>query len=480
MDFDVLSMYPCLQGLEPADFFHWFGRISAIPRGSHKEQLFARFLLDFAAQRKLEATIDAVGNVLMRVPATTGYETQAPILFQAHMDMVWEKDVEFDFTTQPIDLCVQADRLTARGTTLGADNAVGLATMLALADGNYPHPALELLFTTAEEDGMVGIRNFDMSQLQARRMINMDCGDSHVLCISSAGKAAGNIRHSFPLCPIPQDFSGWKVEISGGLGGHGGICANKGRCCAANAIGDLLATLGDFRLYGLRGSKSIMKCATALIAAPAETPEVLRSRFETIARVYAQTDPDIQLTVTGCALPSQAPNATDSRRMAQVLQLLRAGQWRADGNAPQHIVTLGILSHVALSEGAFEMDYLVRSTTSADQLLQFERCAAIVSLLGMELVLGDSYSGTPERVHSPFRDKFQRIHKSLFGAEMELERCPGGIETGFVVDQLPDMDAIGVAPTARGAHTTNEYLFLDEVAPYWQLITAVLAEKDGE
>jgi dipeptidase D len=222
-----------------------------------------------------------------------------------------------------------------------------------------------------------------------------------------------------------------------------------------------------------------MKAASAIIAAPAGAEEVLKARFEIIARVYAQTDPNIRLTVTSCELPAQAPNAADSRRMAQALQLLRAGQWRADGNDPRHIVTLGILSRIQLESGEFAMDYLIRSTQGADQQLQFERCTATVSLLGMELVLEDSYAGTPERADSPFRDKFLRIHKDLFGTDMEIERCPGGIETGIIVDQLPDMDAIGVAPTARGAHTTSEYLLLDEVAPYWQLLTAVLAEKEN-
>ena len=482
MDSDILTQYPCLQGLEPADFFRWFGRICRIPHGSHKEQQLSAWLQDFAARRNLPCQIDAAGNVLMRVAPSEGYETQPPVLLQAHMDMVWEKDpdVEFDFATQAIELKVQGNKLTAGGTTLGADNAVGMATMLALADGDYPHPALELLFTTAEEVGMVGIRNFDTTQLRARRMINMDCGDSHVLCVSSAGKAAGNIRHSFPLSPIPRDLAGLQVEISGGLGGHGGLCANMGRCCAANAMGDLLAGLADFRLCSLRGSKAIMKSASATIAAPVGAEEILKARFETIARVYAQTDPDIRLTVTRCPLPESAPDAADSRRMVQALQLLRAGQWRADGNDPRHIVTLGILYHVQLSGGDFSMDYVVRSTTGADQQLQFERCAATVSLLGMELVPEDSYAGWPERADSPFRDKFLNMHKSLFGTDMEIERCPGGIETGIVVDQLPDMDAIGIAPTARGAHTTDEYLLLDEVVPYWQLLTAVLAQKESE
>lgn len=475
---DILSHYPCLQGLEPADFYRWFAEICRIPHGSYNEQKLIKFLENFAADRNIPFQKDAAGNLLMQIAAAKGYEDQPAVLFQAHMDMVWAKDpdVEFDFATQPIALQVCGDRLTAPGTTLGADNAVGMATMLALADGNYPHPPLELLFTVAEEVGHVGIRQFDMKKLKARRLINMDCGDSHVLCVSSAGKSYGEINHSFSLQSIPAGYGGLQVEISGGLSGHGSLDANKFRCCAANALGDLLTGLQDFRLCCIRGSKAIMPEASAIIAVPEDIRATLTHRFNGIATIYAQTDPGIRLTLSSCQLPEQALDGESSCRAAQVLSLLRTTQYRTDENGST--VTVGVINKVDLTDGEFSLNYSVHSTNAADQQLQYARCAATVALLGMELELKVGYSGWPERKDSPFRDKFQAVHNALFGKDLEIERCPGGIESGDIVSQIPDMDAIGIAPTARGAHTPGEYLLIDEVMPYWKLLTTVLAQKE--
>ena len=470
-------VYECLEKLEPAGFFRWFGEIAAIPHGSHKEQQLMAFLQQFATQRGIPCETDKTGNVRMRLPAHEDYVNQPAVLFQAHMDMIWAAapGVDFDFDTQPLSLYVEGDELRARGTTLGADNAVGMATMLALADDpTIPRPALELLFTVAEEAGMVGIRAVDPTTIHARRMINMDCGDSHVLCVSSAGKNDVGIDHIFPLVPVSG--KGFQVTIDGGLGGHPGLAANQSRCCAANAMGDLLTALPEFRLCSLMGSQAIMPETTAVIAT--DDVAALECRFEAIRQVYAQTDPHVRLTVTPCEAPLAALSADDSRRVAMCLAQMRSGQFRCDGNAPQNVVTSGAITGLTLEKGAFSLRYRLRSTIAADSDLHFERLVCMVSLLGMTLRSIDSYEGWTERQDSPFRDKFLRVHRELFGEEMELERCPGGIETGILTSKLPDMDAIGIAPTARGAHTPNEHLFISQVQPYWQLLLAVLAEKE--
>lgn len=474
-------MYECLKGLAPAEFFRWFGRIAAIPHGSRKEQALAAFLKDFAAQRGIPCEADSAGNLLMELPAAPGYEDQPAILFQAHMDMIWEKapGCDFDFETSPLKLKVEGDRLMADGTTLGADNAVGMATMLALADDpTIPHPPLELLFTVAEEVGMVGVRAFDVSKLKARRMINMDCGDSHVLCICSAGKADSRLDKQFPLSPIPQSFTGLRVALSGGLGGHPGLEANKNRCCCANAMGDLLTALPDFRLVSLTGSAPIMANAEAIVAVPAGGADILRQRFADIARIYADTDPNVTLTLTPCDLPAEAPDGDASQKMALAISLLRSGQCRVDAEDPRTTVTSAVLMRTELTGGDFILTSRMRSTCGADQQLHFERAQQIMALLGMELKLTDGYAGWTERKVSPFRDKFFAIHKSLFGYDMDIERCSGGIEVGIITNQLPDMDTVGIAPTARGAHTPQEYLQISETAPYWQLVLAVLATKE--
>lgn len=468
-------VYKCLEALEPACFFRWFGEVSAIPRGSRKEQKLIAFLQRFAAERELSCATDEAGNVLMRLPAFPGYEDQPSILFQAHMDMIWNcaEGTAFDFETQPLDLYVDGDFLRARGTTLGADNAVGLATMLALADDPaIPHPALELLFTVAEEGGMVGIRAVDPAAITARRMINMDCGDSHVLCVSSAGKNDLGIDCTFPT--EKAEGQALRLTLSGGKGGHPGLCANLGRFCAANALGDLLFALPSFRLCSLKGSEAIMGWGEAVIYAPEGSEATLLRRFAAIKSVYAQTDPNVTLTLEAC---EGAPALTeeDSRKVALCLMHLRSGQFRCDGNRPENIVTSGTVIGLSLEKGSFRLRYRLRSTISADSDLQFDR---LCSAIPLELKSLDSYEGWTERHDSAFRDKFQRVHSALFGEPMDIERCPGGVEVGILSSKIPDMDALGVAPTGRGAHSTDERLYISETADYWKLLLALLADKE--
>lgn len=479
-------MYSEIEKLEPKAFFKWFCAVSKIPRGSRKEQHIIAYLQEFARQRNIYCETDETGNVFMRLPPSAGYETQAPILFQAHMDIVCDQDpdISFNFETDPIPLVIDGDLVRARGTTLGADNAVGIATMLALADDpSIPHPELELLFTVEEEVGMQGIRSFDVAKLKARRMINMDCGDSHVLCVSSAGKVVGEIRQEFPCSPVMESETVLTLTLDGGLGGHSGICANKGRCCMGNALGDLLAALDGYpvRLCSLYGNKPILKAVEAAIALPKEAlskiTALLESRFAQLRSVYAHTDPDIRMTLgVGDADAAVSPEATG--QIVTALSLLRAGQFRADGNDPRIIMTLGLLSHVSLTAGLLKIDFAVRSTNDADQALLFSRYQRLCRLVGMDLVQISEAPGWPERPDSPFRDKFQRVHTQLFGSPAELERAPGGVEVSMVVNRLADMDAVGIAPTARGAHTTSEHLYIRETQPYWSLIQAVLAEKE--
>ncbi len=477
-----------LSDLKPTEFFHWFEVVSKIPRGSGNEQGMIDFLRQFADERELSWDVDAAGNVLMTVPATEGYEQEPPVLFQAHMDIVCAKeaDVDFDFEKEPIRMVIKGDRICAEGTTLGADNAVGLATMLALADAqDIPHPELELLFTVEEEVGLQGIRKFDLKRIRSRRMINMDCGDSHVVCVSSAGRIAAVIDRHFETKPVPAEFASMEIAVTGGIGGHNGIMINKGRACAGNLIGDLLVPLADLpvQLCAIRsGETAILKECSAVIALPRDLAGAaqtsLTERFEKIRKIYERTDPDLNLEITTKAGTGTMLSATDSDRIAKTLSLLRTAPVRLDGADPRIVITSGSLGVIALQDGQFALNFEIQSSSDADRDLLYEKYRFILEAFDLELVASDTYSGWPEQDRSPFRDRFNQVHRHLFGSDLELERIHGGIEVGIIVGAIPDMDAVGIAPTATGAHTPKECLFIDEVAPFWALLKAVLARKD--
>ena len=471
-----------IEKLEPQAFFRWFAAVSKIPHESKKEEKIIAFLQDFFKSRNIPVETDRFGNVLAWLPATPGYENQPAILFQAHMDMVCRKDesVEFDFDNDPIQLIIDGDKLRANGTTLGADNAVGVATMLAIADdATIAHPALELLFTACEEQGMVGIKNFDFSKIKARRMINMDCGDSHVIAICSAGKIQTEIHRQYALHPVTEEKV-LNLRIDGGLGGHSSLCADKNRCCCARAMGTLLAEIPEMRLCSFRGVSPIIKDCTAEIAVPAVKTEdvkaALNAAFAKLKKNYEVSDPDIKLTITdGTAVTGIG--AGESEKLAKLLSKLKTSRMALPGSDPD-VVSLSILCEAVLEEGKLFVEVLMRSTENGDMELIADFYKAEAAALGFDLQTVDSYPVWKEDPTSAFRAKFQRIHTALYGAEMEIERVPGGIETVFVTKAIPDMDPVGIAPTARGAHTTNEHLFISEVAPYWEIMKAVLADKE--
>jgi len=488
--------YDLLEGLEPAEFFYWFGEITAIPRESGNEAGMIEFLKGFAKERGFKCDVDDAGNVFMNVPATEGYEDQPAVLFQAHMDVVAAVDdgVEFNYDTDPIQMRREGDEIYACGTTLGADNGVGIATMLALADGRFgqpiPHPPLELLFTVEEEIGLIGSRKFDCSKIKARRMINMDCGDSHLLCTSTAGKIAGKIEKTYGMKPVAPGSKLLKIKLFGGLGGHSGMMINKNRACAINTMGELIVSIFEEGLQAQLCSmtsvgKSICKEANAVIAVSEGSCEAVKTaldkRFDMIKKIFAAYDPDLAMSVEEVTEEQGMKAATpeDTEKMGRIMSLIRTGQHRNDTVNFATVISSGAIHEAWFNEnGEFLLDYSTRSSSDPDQELMFEKYVFMAKMLGMELKEYDRYSGWPERQNSTFIPKFAKAYKELFGKDMCVQKTHGCVEAGVIVGRIPDMDAAGYAPTATGAHTTREHLFINEVAPYWAVMKKVMAAKE--
>ncbi len=488
--------YECLKGLQPEPFFYWFGEVSACPRPSGNEKALIEYLKDYAAERELPCDVDEAGNVFIRVPGTSGYEDYPVFLIQGHMDIVPVKNegVEFDFDTQPMNLVVDGDKLYAPGTTLGADNGVGLATMLALGDTlaeeQIPHPPLELLFTVEEETGMKGIKRFDCSKITARRMLNCDSGAPHRVAVCCGGNSKSRIDKVFEISSLGEEWKTLHVSLTGGLGGHSGGMINKGRACAANNMGELLTALmcedgiPAFRICSLKTSKpAIIKSCEAVIAVPAEavqsTVECMEERFSMIQGIYKNSDPDLALTITESDdAEQQGIAAEDSWRVAQCLLYLETALYRSHYQFTQSAVTGGSIGSAELTaDGKFNVDFSVRSSINEDMRLKFNKYALKMKMLDLDLVEYDSWLGWVEEPVSPLRDAVLEAHKELFGYDMETSRGIGGIEVGAIKTAIPEMDAVAFAPYATGAHTTNEHLLISQVQPFWDLVKKIILVK---
>ena len=477
--------YDILKGYEPAVWFKWFGAITEIPRGSRKEQAVQEFIMDFGRERGYECFMDDAFNVFMKVPATPGYENEPAVLLQAHSDMVWEKDegVDFDFEHSPIPLKIEGDHLMGVGTTLGADNAVGTATMLALADTQeIPHPPLELLFTTAEEVGLVGVRKFDMSRISARRMLNMDCGATDMICVCTAGTIKDRFEKDFAVQELPEGWTALKLTLSGGKSGHSGIMVGKERMCAVNTMAALLDDIGTPVMAGSFEAvgKAIFGKSVCEIAVPAdkkdEATENLKASFALIKKIYVKEDPDIALDFGESSCKSFI-SEQDTSDLIAVLSILHTGAFRRDGDEPDTIVTSSCITAASLENGHLSGMFPIRSSNDKCAEICFRNYERIMEKYGIPLVKTDQYSGWPEMPGSEFRSKFIAAYRNRFHKDPEFERIHGGVEIGIITGAIPDMDGVGYAPTAHNAHTTKEYLCLSQVEPFWAVLKEVLAAK---
>jgi len=476
-----------LEHYEPMKFFYWFEKITQIPRPTFHEEKICDFLEGFAQSHGLTYYRDEANNILMRVPATTGYEHEPPMLLQSHMDMVAEQedDVDFNFMKDPIRLVITGNELHAKGTTLGADDAGGMSVMLAIADSpELPHPELELLFTSQEEVGLTGIQKFDCSLIRSRRMINLDCGRMHNISVSSAGAMTCVVEETFQTAAA--DGVMLSIKLAGGIGGHAGLEIHKNRACAGNILGEILVEIGNahtLRLVSLDTPRRpiLGEMNASFIVEKAQADPVVRAVKATFAQIkkrYVHTDPAIHLEIMAePCMHSKALSQDDSMRVAKLMYLLRTGAKKHDGENPSIILVSSVITAVTLADSNFRFDYTIRAVEDRDKQLHGGLLREILGLLNFSMRIEKSYPGWPKSPQSDMVALIDKVHERIFGYIPGHQYIHGGIEVGVIVGAIPEMDAVGMLPSMANAHTPQELLYLDQVPDYWQLITSVIAEK---
>lgn len=477
-----------LENLQPKGFFKWFEALTRIPHGSGHEEQIASFLENFAKGRNLECIRDQWNNILIRVPATPGYENEPSILLQGHMDMVWAKDATatVDLATDPLELEINGNELKAKGTTLGADDGCAIATMLAIADNDtIPHPALECLCTTDEETGLIGMRNGDWRVIKSRRLINLDAGSSHEICVSAAGAKMVTFEKNF-VQRTQRGLQPLYLNLFGGMGGHAGIMAHKNRACCINIMGELLFMLmREMPVYLseiVAEGPSIHGDCQAYVSIPAERAteanDLLHTQFRKISTRYGKSDPDLQFTVSAPAEAKAVLSAEDSANIIRAMFLLHTGVRKSDAEDPSIIITSITFSKISLKDGEFAAAYSIRSLDDSVRDMWYYRTEEWLRLLGFRVNIQHEFTGWPGSRRFVMQERFIKEHKRLFGEDIKILHLHASIEVNILMGQIPDMDAVAIQPTAVDFHTPKETLFIDQVQPYWDLLLAVLAQKD--
>ena len=475
-----------ITGFEPASLFRFFEDISAIPRGSYHEKALSDFLVEFAKARGLWYHQDELHNVIIKKPASKGAESKPAVMLQGHIDMVCEKlaEVAHDFETDGLDLIVENGVLRANGTTLGGDNGIAVALMMAILDDDaLTHPALECVFTTQEEVGLGGATALDKSLLEVRTMINLDSEDEGVATVS----CAGGMRFSMNRPITRREACGQliKINISGLLGGHSGIDIDKERQNGIILLGRMVNRL----LHETNAQLSCLKGGSKDNAIPRETSAILvvseqeadkalsiaKSLSADFSAELCPFEPDFCCSVTSEAGSASVLSPEDAKALVSAICLAPNGVRRRNLKQDGFVVTSLNLGIVQTDDTSASLVFAPRSSVASLQEDTKERLFLLAETFGFTCTIAGEYPGWSFAEQSPIRDIFMESYETLFGTPLKIEAIHAGLECGLFSDALAGLDAIAVGPTIRGCHTPDEYLPLDSCERFYTLLTDVLS-----
>ncbi len=468
---------------QPAAVFRYFEKISAIPRASYHEEKIADYLVEFATRRGLNCYRDNLHNVLIDLPATPGWQSKPAILLQGHTDMVCEKnsDTVHDFSKDPLKLYVDGGFLRAKGTTLGADNGIAVAMMLAVLNGEISeHPAIQCLFTTAEEVGLNGAHGFDYSRIFARRMLNLD---SEELGVVTAG-CAGGVRTDLTMTPTTEPFHGEcvRVFIEGLAGGHSGENINSGRANANKVMGRLLAALRRempvWLVSANGGSKDNAiprECEVLLSVQNGDSAIVtLTETAALVAKELSGDDRNFKFTAESAFHDAEMLTLYDSDRMIALVASVQNGV-REMNHSVKGLVECS--RNLGIWETDTEHVKLVLSTRSGMESrldASTDELDALARSLGLAARHYSRYPGWDFAKRSPVREKYLAAYRAVTGEDARVNVIHAGLECGIISSNLPEMDMISIGPSMRDIHSPDEALDLSSVEVFWRTLEEML------
>ncbi len=479
-----------LENLQPRSVWAHFATLCAIPRPSLHEAALKQRLMEWAQQRHLSAAVDGAGNLILRKPGSPGCEHSPGVVLQGHLDMVCQANAgtQHDFLRDPIRTVVRDGWVVAEGTTLGADNGIGVALALAaLEEENLVHPPLEVLLTVNEESGMDGARGLAAGTLQGKTLINLDTEEWGHFYLGCAGGVDVEVAHDCERQALPSDYAIVRFDVSGLRGGHSGIDIHRVRGNAikllAEALRDL-ASLTDLRLIEMKGGtarNAIPREAYAVCALPAiiaaTIDEWVRHRHETWRQRYAEEDANVTFACAHDDTPvlTSISHAEQDRVLA-FFDTTASGVSRMSEDFPGVVDTSDNLGVVSLEHGAFRATYKVRSLHDgrADELA--DKLISLGASYGLHAWKEGAYPGWTPDPSSELLALCQRVYAAQFGQPASLQVIHAGLECGLLAASHPQLDMISFGPDIRGAHAPGERVEIESVARCWNLLKAVLQE----
>jgi len=479
-------MIPALANLEPQPIWKHFDRLAAIPRASTKEAAARDYIRRLATKLGLEPVQDAAGNLVVRKPARPGREGAPMALLQGHLDMVCEKNegTAHDFDTDPIKVVRDGDWLRAEGTTLGADNGVGVAASLAVMESeDIAHGPLEFAFTIDEETGLTGASEFPAGLLKSKYFLNLDNEDKGTLCIGCSGGIKTTARRKVGLRPAGTG-SAWRIKVSGLKGGHSGVDIHQGRGNALRILGGVLQVLLDrlpieiAAINGGSAQNAIPREAAAWVLADPSRESELKSLVATTEAGYKTDlggfDSGLRITVENADRPGKVLDATDAKSAVALLASLHHGVIAMSPDVAGLVQTSTNLATVTTKGDVVEIVTSQRSAIESSMMAAARMVATVCRLAGFEVEHAGKYPGWKPEPNSEIVRKLQEVHKKLFGEPAKLIAMHAGLECGVIGEKYPGMEMISFGPTIVDPHSPNERVEISSVESFWNYLKLVL------
>ena len=478
-----------IRDLEPKLLWKYFHEITQIPRPSKKEERMTEYMKKFGNDNGLETIVDETGNVVIRKPATKGMENRKGIVLQGHLDMVPQKnsDKKFDFEKDPIETLIDQGWVTANGTTLGADNGIGVAAAMAvLTDPDLVHGPVEALFTIDEETGMTGAKNLKKGMLKGEILINMDSEDEGELYVGCAGGVDVSALRDYRQEKTPAGVTAYNLALKGLRGGHSGLDINLGKANAnklmfrffQQAEHDFGMRIAEYKGGDLRNAIPREAFATIMV------PSIKKAEFEKFINDYEkmyreefmEVDPDIRMTATTCEVPEKVMNEADQYRLIRAVFVCPNGVQRMSASMPGVVETSTNLSVVTIKDGKFEAHSLTRSFVETAKEAVGWKIAAGFQLAGADVTLSGDYPGWKPNVDSAILVTMKEAYNKLYGKIPEIKAIHAGLECGIIMGAYPNLDSISLGPTIRYPHSPDEKVEIESVGKFWNFIVATLKD----
>lgn len=476
-----------IRALAPQEIWKNFADLNAVPRPSKKEELVIAFMKNFGKNLGLDTQVDEVGNVIIRKAATAGMENRKTVVMQSHLDMVHQKnaDTDFDFDSQGIEMFVEGDWVKAKGTTLGADNGLGVATIMAILESKtIEHPAIEALFTIDEETGMTGAKGLKGGFLKGEILLNLDTEEDDEIGVGCAGGVDVTASREYDEEKTAEEAVAYRIEVKGLQGGHSGMDIHKGFGNANKIMNRLL--YNGFMECGLRISEldggslrnAIPRESFATVVLDQEKSDEFEASFQKLSneiRTELKTmEPELELSVSKTNTPEKVMAVSTQEALIKALYAACNGVYRMSADIPELVETSNNLARVIVKDGLIKIGCLTRSSVESSKMDLAHMLKATFELAGCKVEFSGFYPGWTPNMDSDILKVMRSLYVELHDEEPHVAACHAGLECGILGTNYPDMDMISFGPNILGAHSPDERAQISSVHKYWKFVLEIL------